>query len=337
MDIAKAKKMSFMVNSVLFMLVIFMAGFFWYVKATFLVYFSIPTIMVYIIGYFLIHNNKLDIYIWLVYLWILLYMSLTTIGLGYNMGFHLYSMSLIPVIFCTEYLSHQLNREGVKAVLISIGIALINMACTSVVVENGPMYQVDTLLCNIMLIINASIVFGFLIIYSKLLVSMVINSEDKLKKMALVDRLTGLYNRHFMIDKLDTYKKNADKKDWLAMIDIDNFKKINDKYGHNCGDYVLVHLGEVLTEVCEGCNVSRWGGEEFLVMCEGNKVDMKIMENLRKHVAEEKFEYEGQNVPVTITIGVAGYQSNRTIDAWIQEADGKLYEGKNSGKNKVVY
>ena len=101
MDTKKAQKITYIVNTVILILVFGLMGFFYMCHATFLVYFSIPTAFVYIIGFYLIYSEKLDFYVRIVYLWLTLYMCTTTLCLGYNFGFHLYCMSMIPVIFVT--------------------------------------------------------------------------------------------------------------------------------------------------------------------------------------------------------------------------------------------
>ena len=87
---------------------------------------------------------------------------------------------------------------------------------------------------------------------------------------------------------------------------------------------------------CTDSVISRWGGEEFLILIKKPLAGYSMMENLRTNVSREKFEFESNDIKVSITIGLAGYDKARSIDKWIQEADDRLYEGKSNGKNKVV-
>ena len=99
--------------------------------------------------------------------------------------------------------------------------------------------------------------------------------ENQLKQTALIDRLTGLYNRHYMVGRLESaVKENGPHS--VAMIDIDDFKKINDRYGHNAGDYVLVNVARILKNICRDCKVSRWGGEEFLILASSASGSMSL-------------------------------------------------------------
>ncbi|MCQ2532560.1 MAG: GGDEF domain-containing protein [Saccharofermentans sp.] len=335
MDSIKAKKLSYIVNTVLLFFVLFLLGFFYICDATFMIKFSIPTTCVYLINYALIKTNKLHLFVQLTYYWIILYMTFATLCLGFNMGFHLYCMSMVLVIFCTEYIARKIKGSKTGALPISIAIAIVYIACTGIAIWNGPVYETPKIYSNIMLAINSCTVFSFLIIYTQILLGIVYSSEDQLTKMAHTDKLTGLFNRHYTMGVLT--EKNSLDKSWLALLDIDGFKKINDTYGHNAGDYVLVSLAEVLNEVCNKCTVARWGGEEFLVYCDNGVDDIQVLEKLRKAVENHKFTFEGKDIAVTITIGATIYDGKFTVDKWIQDADAKLYQGKNNGKNKVVF
>ena len=90
---------------------------------------------------------------------------------------------------------------------------------------------------------------------------------------------------------------------------------------------------------CKDSVISRWGGEEFLVMSEGavNKDGLSLFESLRKNVENKDFVFEGNSFKVTITIGLSDHVKDRSVDQWINEADEKLYQGKNQGRNCVIY
>ena len=336
MEAKNIGKLTYTVNTVILGLVVGLMIFFNICKATILVYFSIPTIFVYIVGYVLIYKKKLGLYVWLVYIWITIYMSLATICLGYKYGFHLYSLSMIPIIYYTNYIAYKLGQNRVKSAIFSFIIITSYMTCTIFVSFNGPIYEGNNIYEAVFWITNSIIVFWFLIFYTKRLIKTTIDSEEKLREMSLVDRLTGLYNRHYMMDKLETVADRNDN-EVVAIIDIDDFKKINDKYGHNAGDYVLQHLSQVMRENCPDSVISRWGGEEFLLLINDNKNAIDMMEKLRATVEKTDFKYEKQSIKVSVTIGLADRGNETSIDKWVQNADDKLYKGKNSGKNVVIY
>ena len=168
------------------------------------------------------------------------------------------------------------------------------------------------------------------------MLSLIGDYENQLKQTALIDRLTGLYNRHYMVGRLESAVKE-DGPHFVAMIDIDDFKKINDRYGHNAGDYVLVNVARILKDICRDSKVARWGGEEFLVLTSGTVNDNgSLIEKLRASIEKEDFAFGEDHIKVTITAGLADYSGNDSIDKWVNVADENLYKGKKSGKNKVV-
>ncbi|WP_242870153.1 GGDEF domain-containing protein [Eubacterium ruminantium] len=243
---------------------------------------------------------------------------------------------MIPIIFMLEYIAFKIKRAKVKAFPFSIAIVVIYMVSTFYVFHFGSVYEVEKNAAKILWICNSLIVLSFLIFYSSFSVRNIIESEKRLNYMANLDNLTKLYNRHYMMDKLENIE-SAENTAFLAMIDIDDFKQINDIYGHNAGDYVLVHIADIMRSVCKKCTVSRWGGEEFLILYE-DKIDKEknVFEKLRKAVDSEKFVFDDQDIKVTVTIGLAEKTSDESIEKWVQAADEKLYSGKKSGKNKVV-
>lgn len=336
MESKSITKLVYTVNTIILMLVYGLMFFFYLCKVHFLTIFSIPTSMIYLIGYYLIYKNKLDYYVWMVFSWLTLYMGVTTICLGYNYGFHLYCFSMIPTMFVSEYISYKLKKKSLKALHISLIIAVFYMFCTGYISIFGPVYQTSAKAETVFWIFNAISVFSFLIFYSNYLIRAIIRSEEKLTEIAHIDRLTNLYNRHYMTKRMETLPCN-ETGSFLAMADIDKFKNINDTYGHNGGDEVLKAVSSVMKNECTDCEIARWGGEEFLIFSAAPLADGKdMLEKLRKKIENSPVCFEGQEIHVTITIGMAIKQPDQSIDSWINEADKKLYFGKNNGRNRVI-
>ena len=164
----------------------------------------------------------------------------------------------------------------------------------------------------------------------------------KMEELAKTDALTGLSNRHDMYQKIkhetDRFERN-EKPFTILMGDIDNFKKINDTYGHDAGDHVLTSVAALMTTTMRKQDIaSRWGGEEFLILLpetdlEGGK---KIAEILRETIKKELIQYKNHNLNVTITIGLSVYNRVRDVNESIKEADKAMYVGKIRTKNCVV-
>ncbi|MCI5108876.1 MAG: GGDEF domain-containing protein [Candidatus Pacebacteria bacterium] len=166
-----------------------------------------------------------------------------------------------------------------------------------------------------------------------------------LRRDAIHDYLTGLKTRAYFEKVLELYfvkKEDSQRKTCplveevsLIFFDIDNFKKINDTYGHSTGDSVLKEISKIILEnIRENDIAARWGGEEIVVCLPGAiKEDASIKaEIIRKKILKNPIE----NIPVTVSAGVSSKDSCDPIDELFREADEALYEAKRSGKNKVV-
>lgn len=164
--------------------------------------------------------------------------------------------------------------------------------------------------------------------------------NQTLYKEAGTDPLTGLPNRRAMIERIEKYlKENRGTTFSVAIADIDFFKKVNDTYGHNCGDYTLVKLTELFTEHSSGnYSVCRWGGEEFCFFIPEKNLDEAgvLMTDLAFAVERMKLNFEDHEFGITITIGVEEYDFVSPLEDLLKSADEKLYMGKNSGRNRVI-
>lgn len=170
--------------------------------------------------------------------------------------------------------------------------------------------------------------------------------NKKLAKMAVTDGLTMLFNRRYFQDSLTReFRRLARHRALpllaLAMIDLDHFKELNDKHGHQAGDVVLKMLGKVLRSTVRLTDIiARFGGEEFVViMPETDAAGMKVVaDRVRQAVQEMEVMYEGKMLKTTVSIGVASYPNPGINDEGdlIKAADKALYKAKDTGRNKVV-
>lgn len=169
-------------------------------------------------------------------------------------------------------------------------------------------------------------------------------SEEKLKEQANRDYLTNLYNRRYFNEIANIYFKNAKRsKNPIStiVIDIDNFKQINDRYGHAAGDKVLMDLSELLRKNVRDCDlVSRSGGEEFSILLPFAKKNdaIKIAERIRLFVENHTINIKDAKINFTISMGVDEVDINNDFNILqtLERADNNLYIAKNNGKNKVV-
>lgn len=332
------KKAAFVVNTVLTVLVIVMMGFYYFMGATFLAYYSIPVACFYFFHYYWIHKKQFTKVTWTTYTMLTLYMFICTICLGYDYGFQLYAMSTIPLIYHIRYMAKKFKQPDPKPNLFSVFIVISCMVSSLYSVYAGPIYQIGGAVKLAFLCMNLGAVCFFLVSFSQVTSKLIIKTEEKLIKQADFDALTGLANRYYMMSRLDPIlaDKNAASNQWLAMIDVDNFKKINDTYGHDVGDQVLMILANQMKKICKDCVISRWGGEEFLVSGNNSKVSPRIMQTLLEEIRKREVHSDTENFHFSISVGVSMHIANESLGPWIRRTDRLLYQAKKNGKNQVV-
>lgn len=167
-----------------------------------------------------------------------------------------------------------------------------------------------------------------------------ITHKEKLKKISETDILTGIANRRAFVEKIkDVVKTSSKLGNPLSVIlfDIDNFKKVNDIYGHDVGDYVLKEISKIISGQLRKTDFfARWGGEEFMIILENTdlKEAAQIAERLRRTIEVYEFEKVGN---ITISLGVAELKRDEDIDAFLKRLDELLYKAKRKGKNRVEF
>ncbi len=166
--------------------------------------------------------------------------------------------------------------------------------------------------------------------------------NENLERMANLDTLTGLSNRRHMNDYMSTlvYDYNKTGKSFtIAIGDVDFFKKVNDTYGHDAGDYVLTKLADMFTVHMKGKgHVARWGGEEFLFAFENSDINKayQSLDELRHQIEITPFKFKEYDFNITMTYGMEEYNDRLGTEVTINRADAKLYTGKTGGRNRVV-
>ncbi|MGX8834891.1 diguanylate cyclase [Amedibacillus sp. YH-ame6] len=169
-----------------------------------------------------------------------------------------------------------------------------------------------------------------------------ITEHEMLKTMASKDTLTGCFNRNMADVTLDlSFKNYVDNDETYTIIffDVDKFKTVNDRYGHDMGDYILKSVcGHISKEIRSNDMMFRWGGDEFLLICRGIAKEniYGYIDRLRKTIEQSLFEFNGTKLQVTISIGAAVfYKSDVDHSYAMKRADRSLYKAKLAGRNKV--
>lgn len=266
--------------------------------------------------------------------------------LGPSYCFQYLAIGVVPLIFYLGYL----NGLDVKmskwfSIIIVIVFCIVSFICSNVAY---PLVNIGLMSTRVIAVVNTVITFGMSIDFmSKFAHKTVLDKgiladkSSNLEEAANIDTLTGLRNRRTIDHYIERalYLARSEGDDFsILMCDIDNFKRVNDTYGHDCGDQVIVNIANIIkSETRPEDAVFRWGGEEILILIHaGGYVAKNVAERCRKSIEESVVEYKGNKIGVTITIGGVSYYQGATQEDLVKRADDNLYTGKNSGKNQVV-
>ncbi len=271
------------------------------------------------------------------YFEILLFSVLSELVLGPDYGFFLYIVGMAAAVF---YLVPSYGNKRflfqiigiVTAVLLEGSILIFHIGFPAIQKAAAP-FRTPFYLINIG--ITATIVLAATFIYSR-------ETEKVWKSLEYSnnhDALTSLYNRRFLERYIEEipYGKRTDYV--IAMVDIDFFKKVNDTYGHEAGDKVLMKVASCLQDTAGSKNLAvRWGGEEFILYFPDNTQETVYtkMEQLRQEVESLVIQAAGCHIRITITSGIAAGLSDSNYEKVIRSADEKLYLGKQRGRNRVI-
>lgn len=169
------------------------------------------------------------------------------------------------------------------------------------------------------------------------------NAYKALQHEAMYDSLTSIYNRRAIMELMEKEIARAKREKTalcVGMCDIDFFKKVNDTYGHQIGDEVLITFTQsIINQLRNNDYVGRYGGEEFLIVVPGAKASNheKMFERICKHIRENKIPTKKGNLSITVSIGVASYKGVENSDMLLAAADTALYDAKETGRDRVVY
>ncbi len=167
-------------------------------------------------------------------------------------------------------------------------------------------------------------------------------SQLEFERYASLDALTGLYNRRWLNKTLPRHierAKNSLKPLSLLMIDVDFFKKLNDRYGHLAGDAALMHLADAFNRFLRPFDqICRFGGEEFIAILNNitGKEAYNIAERVRSDIETMEIEYENKILNMTVSIGITSLEAGQYMDGLLKKADSALYKAKEQGRNCSV-
>ena len=332
---AKAKLISYSVAICYLVIHIVMLLVFWHSRILPMFYFNIFSVCFYLAALYVISRGWFRLFVVATYLEVVLHMTLAVLITGWDAGFQITLIGTSVLAFFAEYMGRVMQMRYIHALPLCI-LGMCAYLASFIVDASRPAawplpedvaYWLHVTWCIITFTISVGCLQGFTLL--------TFHTEKQLSSQVTTDALTGLPNRYYVSLYGQDY---AGSDGWVAMLDIDDFKSINDTYGHNFGDEVLRTLARLMREHDPEATACRWGGEEFLLLGKTDDItrERDKLDRFRADVEHHAFFFEGQQLHLTITIGLAAYEPGTELIDWVNMADKKLYLGKRSGKNQVV-
>lgn len=308
--------------------------FFLVVHSPLLAWLNIGSIAMYAMAYALLTRRKNFPALVLIWTEVVAHAAIGTMFVGWDSGFHYYLLMFIPSIVVSGSGKHML-----APLLLLFGVYLgLHRAAQ----HFGALAPVSVAALMVLNLFNVSIFFCMASYTARFYYSLVRKSERKLRELATRDTLTGLANRRHLLDvaqpEID-HATHSGQSISVVLADIDNFKCIKDRFGHDAGDQVLIHASGLLREGCrEQDTVARWGGEEFLFLLPATDplAARDFAERLRCKIAATQIEHDDELFTLSISMGVATLAEAESLESAIGRADAALYRSKSDGRDRVT-
>jgi diguanylate cyclase len=273
-----------------------------------------------------------------VLLWaeILLHALVATLVVGWDSGFHYYLLVMMPLVFVSPS-----RRLRIK-LLLGATLAGFYIGLDAYARSHPPVSPIAAGALDLVRCFNIAATFTLLAYLAHYYFGAVLRAERRLHDLATTDVLTGLANRRrvMQVASQQLGRRRRDGTPLSFMLgDVDHFKAVNDRHGHDTGDRVLIKVaGAMKAATREADTVSRWGGEEFLVVLPETDLATALMvaERVRESVRQISVMHGSQAVNVTITLGVSTLRDGESLDDAIARADAAMYQGKIDGRNRSV-
>lgn len=297
------------------------------------------SILLYVQNFYWIRTNSKVFYI-LCYVEVLAHMVAAVLCVGWSGGFQMYAFALLLAIYYCNYRSMKHRGPQIHSEVCSVILGVSYLLLYVGISKNKPVYQLSISTLQMMYLVNALIILVFMVVFMETYKRIIAQSEGRLERAANQDELTQMENRRCMQRRLDILAKNPGFFNVsVAILDIDDFKKINDTYGHGAGDLVLHEVAaHIRAEQTEELYTCRWGGEEFLMVSVGEQAYPMLAAAVERIVAAVRADIHscgGKEIAVTISAGAAAWKESETVEHTISRADAALYRAKETGKNHM--
>ncbi|MBQ2156913.1 MAG: GGDEF domain-containing protein [Clostridiales bacterium] len=320
---------------------------FWIAGVIPLAQFNFFSVIVYAFCFVLCRfGHLLPVYVSII-LEVTIYSIVSTYYVGLRCGTYCFLFSIVPIIiYFGSTLFKGRQRWGVASMIVLNFITFIVVYFSFYFQE--PVYSVSSATALVLVIFSAfamvfaTVFYNIMYIYSSENTVSVLELKNKqLSADAHEDALTSLLNRRGFLPLVKSLMASSKpKKFCIAFCDLDDFKRINDSYGHEAGDEVLKHTTMMIRQELPGSDICRWGGEEFVILlrdCDLAAAKIRV-ERLRKTIESNPTSFFNKQIFVTITIGLEQYTPKYAEpESLIKKADERMYYGKQHGKNILIF
>lgn len=268
----------------------------------------------------------------------LAFISLTVAVVHYVFSVTLASF-IVPVFTTVIYSDKKMTNRVSTLCYIFLTAALVNRKFSVFVLEQDQIFWEEAIVAYVFLVCS-SIICNIVIEFQEEKSGLI--ERYFLEKLKMQDRLnqdekTGLNGYTILMSTLNSTVLSARGRIALAVLDIDDFKKVNDSFGHLNGDHVITALADIMKKYADADHfMARFGGEEFAILFTGEKVGgaAGFLENFRKEFERQTYEFTDR--PITISIGLAFWENGLTPEELFNKADAAMYRAKARGKNQVI-
>ena len=311
-----------------------------------LVYFNILSVVVYIFCFMLCRfGHILPVYASVI-IEVTVYTVLSTYFVGLKCGTYCFLFSIIPIIiYFGSSLFKGRKRWSVILMLVlnflTFMILYIRFAPVEPVYDVSPVIRMVLVIFSAFAMVFATMFYNAMYIYSSENAVNILQQQNRqLSIDAHEDTLTSLLNRRGFLPLIQELMGRKTKHFCIAFCDLDDFKVVNDSYGHEAGDEVLKHITKLIRKELPGCDICRWGGEEFVILMRDYDLQVATakVEHLRRSIEDNPTSFFSNKIYVTTTIGLEEYSEKyANPEDIIKVADARLYYGKQHGKNILIY
>jgi diguanylate cyclase (GGDEF)-like protein len=309
--------------------------FFYAIGVPVLVYFNIGSVALYF-GCAVFVKRRIMLALLLVSAEVVAHSWLAVAAVGLTSGFQYYLFAVAPLAF----FNHGWRKPAKIAHLLLVFCAYV--ALVTWYDQHGAWVAADRRVLEFLQVFNAGCTFAFLAFIAHHYVKLERLAEARLRHLAITDALTGLHNRRHILRIADhelARHRRSHKPIAIVILDIDDFKSVNDRFGHECGDDVLKAAADRMRAAVRAQDqVARWGGEEFVLLLPETDLDgaRDVAEKVRHAISDTPIQHGADRVSIRITAGVCAFEPGEDLDRVLARADRALLEGKRAGKDRVV-